>query len=153
MCVCLTVTWLMSQGRMKFTRPLYREMMKSPAAGASIAARKTFKSMAKAYHPICRKMVTQDFKAHDKSSVYSPSFPPSLPLPLSLLPPPLSPPSLPFFLSLSLSLSPPPPPFISPSFLSRSLSLSLSHTHTHTHTQSQLEVAILFSTSNPIETQ
>lgn len=63
--VSTAIALLSTQGRMKFTRPLYRELIKSPAAGAAAAARSTFEKQADFYHPICRKMVMQDFKSHD----------------------------------------------------------------------------------------
>jgi leukotriene-A4 hydrolase len=61
---------LSTQGRMKFTRPLYREMIKSPSQLAAAAARRTFETQAYFYHPICRKMVEQDFKAHSSLMEY-----------------------------------------------------------------------------------
>ncbi|GAB5030618.1 leukotriene a4 hydrolase [Nannochloropsis oceanica] len=47
-----------SQGRMKFTRPLYKELYKSKMA--SSLALEIFKKNAMFYHPICRKMVAAD---------------------------------------------------------------------------------------------
>jgi leukotriene A-4 hydrolase/aminopeptidase len=46
------------QGRMKFTRPLYRELFKTEF-GKEIAI-ETFKLNYKLYHPICAKMVARD---------------------------------------------------------------------------------------------
>jgi leukotriene-A4 hydrolase len=45
-----------SQGRMKFTRPLYRELAKKHRE----LAVSTFKKHWRSYHPICAKMVTKD---------------------------------------------------------------------------------------------
>lgn len=61
----LVVEMLSTQGRMKFTRPLYRDLMKSSAPGAAKAARETFARQANNYHPICRKMVSQDLSKFD----------------------------------------------------------------------------------------
>ncbi len=47
-----------TQGRMKFTRPLYKELFKSPMARQ--LALDTFQAHAACYHPICRKMVAAD---------------------------------------------------------------------------------------------
>lgn len=47
-----------TQGRMKFTRPLYKELFKSPMA--QTLAVETFTRTAAFYHPICRKMVAAD---------------------------------------------------------------------------------------------
>ena len=47
-----------TQGRMKFTRPLYKELGKSKMSSA--LALDTFKKHAMFYHPICRKMVAAD---------------------------------------------------------------------------------------------
>ena len=46
------------QGRMKFTRPLYRELFKTEF-GKEIAV-ETFKANHQFYHPICAKMVARD---------------------------------------------------------------------------------------------
>lgn len=53
-----TVDFVTSQGRMKYVRPLYREMFKSPMA--RILAVETFLKHASSYHPIARKMVAAD---------------------------------------------------------------------------------------------
>jgi leukotriene-A4 hydrolase len=45
-----------TQGRMKFTRPLYRELAKKHRERAV----STFKTHWRTYHPICSKMVTKD---------------------------------------------------------------------------------------------
>ncbi|KAH8044532.1 epoxide hydrolase [Aureococcus anophagefferens] len=47
-------------GRMKFVRPLYRALAKSPMPGAKDLAVDTFVAHADFYHPICRKMVASD---------------------------------------------------------------------------------------------
>lgn len=47
-----------TQGRMKFTRPLYKELHKSPMARQ--LAVDTFKRHAEFYHPICRRLVAGD---------------------------------------------------------------------------------------------
>lgn len=49
-----------TQGRMKFVRPLYRFLVTCPIAGASRAARSLFEANKDVYHPICRKMVAND---------------------------------------------------------------------------------------------
>lgn len=56
----LVVDFLTSQGRMKFVRPLYRALAKSPMPGAKDLAVDTFVAHADFYHPICRKMVASD---------------------------------------------------------------------------------------------
>lgn len=50
-------------GRMKFVRPLYRELMKRDYA----LAERTFKDNSDFYHPICRGMVEKLFEKHAKS--------------------------------------------------------------------------------------
>lgn len=47
-----------SQGRMKFTRPLYRELF--ALEDTRSMAVDTFKGRALFYHPICRSMVAKD---------------------------------------------------------------------------------------------
>jgi hypothetical protein len=49
-----------SQGRMKFVRPLYRELLEAPIAGAKELAVGTFAANKDAYHPICRKVCAWD---------------------------------------------------------------------------------------------
>ena len=56
----LTVDFLTAQGRMKFVRPLYRALHKSPMDGAADLAVRTFVDHHNFYHPICRKMVASD---------------------------------------------------------------------------------------------
>ena len=51
---------LKTQGRMKFTRPLYREMMNTPFGREE--AMQLFETMKGAYHPICSKMVAADIE-------------------------------------------------------------------------------------------
>jgi len=54
------VEMLSTQGRMKYTRPLYRDLASfNQGAGKSLAL-KTFNKNRKFYHPICRKMLAQD---------------------------------------------------------------------------------------------
>ncbi|KAJ1668236.1 Leucyl aminopeptidase yscIV [Coemansia sp. RSA 1813] len=55
-----TVAMLSEQGRMKYTRPLYRAMAASGEKGNSLAI-KTFSSCRSSYHPICARMVAGDF--------------------------------------------------------------------------------------------
>ena len=45
---------------MKFVRPLYRALHKSPMDGAADLAVQTFVDHHNFYHPICRKMVASD---------------------------------------------------------------------------------------------
>lgn len=52
------VSFVTSQGRMKFVRPLYHALHKS-AVGSAIA-RETFVENSEMYHPICRKMLATD---------------------------------------------------------------------------------------------
>ena len=52
------VDFLKSQGRMKFTRPLYRDLFAWPEH-KSVAV-DTFSGWAENYHPICRQMVSKD---------------------------------------------------------------------------------------------
>ena len=54
------VKFITSQGRMKFTRPLYRALFNSKM-GKEMAI-ETFTKNSKIYHPICRKMVATDLK-------------------------------------------------------------------------------------------
>jgi len=68
LCIMSEVEWIIphvvkfitSQGRMKFTRPLYRALFNSKM-GKEIAI-ETFTKNSKIYHPICRKMVASDLK-------------------------------------------------------------------------------------------
>ena len=52
------VEFLKSQGRMKFTRPLYRDLFAWPEQKQ--VAVSTFTSWSENYHPICRAMVSKD---------------------------------------------------------------------------------------------
>ena len=52
------VEFLKSQGRMKFTRPLYRDLFAWPEQKQ--VAVSTFASWSENYHPICRAMVSKD---------------------------------------------------------------------------------------------
>ena len=52
------VDFVVSQGRMKFTRPLYRELNKVPSGQA--LAQATFQKFRHMYHSICAKMVARD---------------------------------------------------------------------------------------------
>jgi len=54
--------FLVSQGRMKFVRPLFRELLEAPIPGAKELAVGTFAANKDAYHPICRKMVASDME-------------------------------------------------------------------------------------------
>ena len=58
--------FITTQGRMKFTRPLYRALYKS-RMGREIAV-STFLEHQDFYHPICVKMVAQDLKIASTSS-------------------------------------------------------------------------------------
>lgn len=58
--VDLAVHMATTQGRMKFTRPLYRALAQAPIPGARRAAEQAFADHANFYHPICRKMVHAD---------------------------------------------------------------------------------------------
>mmetsp|Transcript_12438 Transcript_12438/g.29268 ORF Transcript_12438/g.29268 Transcript_12438/m.29268 type:complete len:148 (-) Transcript_12438:98-541(-) len=63
--------FLVSQGRMKFVRPLYRSLMEAGRAGlpgASELAVGTFAANRLSYHPICRKMVASDLDRALKES-------------------------------------------------------------------------------------
>lgn len=51
---------LSTQGRMKYTRPLYRDLMKFQSGKGKALAVKAFLQNRKFYHPICRKMVSLD---------------------------------------------------------------------------------------------
>ena len=64
------VTFATEQGRMKFVRPLYREMATSPIAGgvAKALAISTFQAHADAYHPIARKMIAFDLGLDEGSA-------------------------------------------------------------------------------------
>ena len=52
------VDFLKSQGRMKFTRPLFRDLFAWPEQ--KHVALETFTAWAENYHPICRQMVSKD---------------------------------------------------------------------------------------------
>ena len=58
--LALAVDVVSTQGRMKFTRPLYRCICSSPIPGALDTALATFEKNINFYHPICRKMVATD---------------------------------------------------------------------------------------------
>lgn len=58
--VDLAVHMATTQGRMKFTRPLYRALAQAPIPGAQRAAQRAFADHQSFYHPICRKMVHAD---------------------------------------------------------------------------------------------
>mmetsp|Transcript_1531 Transcript_1531/g.3260 ORF Transcript_1531/g.3260 Transcript_1531/m.3260 type:complete len:260 (+) Transcript_1531:593-1372(+) len=53
------VNFATTQGRMKFTRPLYRELVQV-APELAVATFDEFKTV---YHPVCRKMVAKDLEA------------------------------------------------------------------------------------------
>merc|ERR1712187_71324 len=53
-------------GRMKFTRPLYRELLKEPSRVPR--AKAAFEEVRKCYHPITAKMVAQDFAKAEAGS-------------------------------------------------------------------------------------
>ena len=54
------IDFLKSQGRMKFVRPLYRDLYAWEQTRET--ATSTFQSWAENYHPIARKMLAQDLK-------------------------------------------------------------------------------------------
>ena len=54
-----TVLFLLEQGRMKFTRPLYKDLFQSNAAGEALAV-SVFMEHRSVYHPICSGMVAKD---------------------------------------------------------------------------------------------
>jgi len=58
----LAVDVVTTQGRMKFTRPLYRAICAAPIPGALDTAVNTFETHIDFYHPICRKMVAADLQ-------------------------------------------------------------------------------------------
>ncbi|KAJ2558538.1 Leucyl aminopeptidase yscIV [Coemansia sp. RSA 1933] len=55
-----TVAMLSEQGRMKYTRPLYRAMAASGEKGKALTIEK-FNTNRSSYHPICVRMVASDF--------------------------------------------------------------------------------------------
>jgi len=55
----LVVDFLTHQGRMKFTRPLYRNLYNSGETGKALAV-KTFLEHKSFYHNICAKLVAKD---------------------------------------------------------------------------------------------
>jgi leukotriene-A4 hydrolase len=57
------VKMVLEQGRMKFTRPLYRALYKS-AMGKRVAVQ-TFVENKEIYHPICAKMVARDLELEE----------------------------------------------------------------------------------------
>eukprot|EP01041_Mallomonas_annulata_P006717 gene6717-13611_t len=69
LCIESDVTWIVphavsfvtSQGRMKFVRPLYRSLRASPVGSAAAIA--TFATHSDMYHPIAKKMIQVDFAA------------------------------------------------------------------------------------------
>jgi hypothetical protein len=64
------VAFLREQGRMKFVRPLFRDLLQASvdypehAATFRSAAVDTFSEAESSYHPICAKMVRRDLTAH-----------------------------------------------------------------------------------------
>ncbi|KAJ1964415.1 Leucyl aminopeptidase yscIV [Dipsacomyces acuminosporus] len=54
-----TVKMLGEQGRMKYTRPLYRALAKTGPAGKALAEQ-TFAGLRGFYHPICSRLVAKD---------------------------------------------------------------------------------------------
>ena len=65
------VSFVTSQGRMKFVRPLYRALNASVAGKAH--AKSTFEKFKNMYHPIAKKMIEQDFEKASKESTTSSS--------------------------------------------------------------------------------
>ena len=63
----IVTRFITTQGRMKFTRPLYRALYKS-RMGRNLAV-STFLANKDFYHPICVKMVAQDLKVSSKIHV------------------------------------------------------------------------------------
>ncbi|KAG5175679.1 leukotriene A4 hydrolase [Tribonema minus] len=59
--------FITSQGRMKFTRPLYRELNKRPETASQ--AVDAFMANADFYHPICRAMVAKDLGLQMKKNM------------------------------------------------------------------------------------
>ena len=53
------VRLLLEQGRMKFTRPLYKDLAQSSAEGRELAV-SVFMEHRGIYHPICSNMVAKD---------------------------------------------------------------------------------------------
>ncbi|KAJ1939241.1 Leucyl aminopeptidase yscIV, partial [Linderina macrospora] len=53
------VRMLGEQGRMKYTRPLYRALAKSGPKGKALAD-ETFNKYRNFYHPICTRLVAKD---------------------------------------------------------------------------------------------
>ena len=58
--VPLAAKLLSTQGRMKFTRPLFRDLFASSVGKAT--AVKVFEEQKESYHPICAKMVARDIE-------------------------------------------------------------------------------------------
>jgi leukotriene-A4 hydrolase len=67
----ITVRFITAQGRMKFTRPLYKALFQSKMA--SDLAVETFLAHKQIYHPICSKMVASDLSVSfdEKSSMFA----------------------------------------------------------------------------------
>ena len=69
MCIALRAEWVVpeavafvkSQGRMKYVRPIYRDLFGGTEQMREAALR-TFKAWEENYHPIARKMLAQDLK-------------------------------------------------------------------------------------------
>ena len=55
----LVASFLDEQGRMKFTRPLYRALFRCGPRGKALALQ-TFKESGSKLHPIARKMAARD---------------------------------------------------------------------------------------------
>jgi len=64
----VVVRFLTTQGRMKFTRPLYKALYRSKM-GSDLAVT-TFLGHKHIYHPICAKMVASDLSVTDDSSAF-----------------------------------------------------------------------------------
>ncbi len=61
----LAAGFLEEQGRMKFTRPLYRALFRCGPNGKALAL-KTFQESGNKLHPIARKMVASDLGVDGK---------------------------------------------------------------------------------------
>lgn len=71
----VVVRFVTTQGRMKFTRPLYKALYRSKM-GSELAV-KTFLAHKHIYHPICSKMVASDLWLVLKEAALSGTFPTS----------------------------------------------------------------------------
>ena len=86
LCLQCECTWIIphvmeflsSNGRMKYVRPLHRSLKNAKIGQNGKLARDSFKANAEKYHPIARKMISQDLSVATKATTSKPRPPSSL---------------------------------------------------------------------------